>query len=106
MEADPKLLSQLEKIQNPHQTLILEIEILGIFSFPVHWEEVDESNRESYTQKIEFQGIEISGGKTKDRELTEAEQAEIDDKQKKKVKKGKDDEVELTPEEEAALQKE
>ena len=84
MEADPKLLSQLEKIQNPHKKLTLEIEIIGVFSYPPHWIEVDESNRESYTQKIEFQGIEISGGKTRDRELTEQELAEEDEKQKKK----------------------
>lgn len=71
MEADPRLLSQLEKIQNPHKQLSLEIEIMGVFSYPEHWQEVDETNREFYTQKVEFQGVTITGGKTKDRELTE-----------------------------------
>ena len=105
MEADPKLLSELEKIQNPHKVLKLEIEIKGVFSYPKHWEEVDETSREFYTQKIEFQGFVIADGKTKDRELTKEEKAEEEEKQKKKQKKGKEEEVVLTPEQEAELKR-
>ena len=67
MEADPRLLSQLEKIQNPHQSLTLEVEVLGAFSFPEQWLEVDKDNREFFSQKITFQGVVVPGAKTVER---------------------------------------
>ena len=84
MDADPRLLSQLEKIQNPSSKLAIQIEVRGAFSFPAQWLEVDEGNREVFSQKIAFEGIELSGAKTVERVPTEEELAQLDDKGKKK----------------------
>ena len=56
MEADPKLLSSLEKIQNPYKELELEIEVLGVYAYPNRWLEIDEDgdNREKFSAKVSF----------------------------------------------------
>ena len=56
LKADPKLLSSLEKIQNPYKELELEIEVLGVYAYPNRWLEIDEDgdNREKFSAKVSF----------------------------------------------------
>lgn len=43
-EANPKLLSLLDKLQHPIDKIKVEISIAGVYGFPEEWKTVDDAN--------------------------------------------------------------
>lgn len=107
-EANPKLLSLLEKLQHPIEKVTVELGVQGVFAFPEEWKTADDANPTLFTYKVKFLGQEVKDGKIMPRQLTEKEIKEQEElaaaKQKKAAKKqDKQPEVQLTPEEEEAI---
>ena len=60
-----------------------------MYCFPDQWLEVDEANREQFSQKLVFEGVEVKGAKTVVRELTDEEKKALEEKGKKGKKPDK-----------------
>ncbi|KAL4497056.1 hypothetical protein ABPG72_002212 [Tetrahymena utriculariae] len=110
-EPNPKLLSLLEKINNPIESLNLSIKVHGVYGFPEEWKTTDDLNPNLFTYQTKFLGIDILEGKIVPRQLTEKEIKEAEEAAAAKSKKpAKPDpkhqpppEPVLTPEEQEAL---
>lgn len=82
LQADPKLLSLLEKVNNPIEKLQVRLivhvivkTIQGIYGFPDEWRITDETNPGIFANAVKYEGQDLYG-KVKARELTEKEKYE------------------------------
>lgn len=87
ISSNPKLLSLLEKINNPVEQLSFSVHVHGVYSFPEEWKTTDEANPSLFTYTTKFLGCDISEGKVRPRELTEKELKEAEDAAAAKSKK-------------------
>ncbi|CAD8191201.1 unnamed protein product [Paramecium octaurelia] len=99
MEPDPKLLSLLEKVNNPIEKLTIHLTIKGVYGFTDDWRVTDETNPAIFANVIRYKGEDMFG-KIKPREQTEKEKFEEYQKNSKKNKKDS-----KSPEEEEAMKK-
>ncbi|CAD8072535.1 unnamed protein product [Paramecium primaurelia] len=99
MEPDPKLLSLLEKVNNPIELFKIQITVKGVYGFAEDWKLTDETNPGIFANVVRYQGEDMFG-KIKGRELTEREKFEEYQKNSKKNKKDT-----KSPEEEEQMKK-
>lgn len=78
-EPNPKLLSLLEKINNPVESLTLSIRVSGVYGFPDEWKTTDELNPNLFTYQVKFIGCDVGEGKIVGRQLTEKEMKETEE---------------------------
>ena len=103
MDLDHRQNRKLQALKKPNQEYNLNFSVIGAFAFPEKWQELDEAH-EIFSYKVKFFDMEITGGKTFARQMTEEELAEAEEndpkkkKGKEKKKKGDEEEEELTPE--------
>eukprot|EP00825_Cyclidium_porcatum_P045892 TRINITY_DN7095_c0_g1_i7.p1 TRINITY_DN7095_c0_g1~~TRINITY_DN7095_c0_g1_i7.p1 ORF type:complete len:1131 (-),score=244.37 TRINITY_DN7095_c0_g1_i7:273-3665(-) len=107
-EANPKLLSLLDKLQHPIDKIKVEISIAGVYGFPEEWKTVDDANQGLFTYQAKFLGLEVKDGKIIPRQLTEKELKEQEELANAKLKKAskkqdKQPENEKSPEELEAI---
>lgn len=48
-EPNPKLLSLLEKINNPIENIVLTLKVHGVYGFPEEWKTTDDLNPNLFT---------------------------------------------------------